>query len=104
MRAAQEKARLATSRWLAEAALNKLEIDPQLSAHLALQAIEAGQTFEAESALHQVLPNLRLLKSTLITDIVPNAKPWDFGGAYLARDGELLAVGWGLTRVSRWST
>ena len=69
-----------------------MEIDPQLSAHLALQATEAGNTFEAESALHQVLPTLRLMKSTLITDIVPNAKPWHFGGGYLARDGELLAV------------
>jgi WD40 repeat protein len=90
VQAAQEQARLATSRRLAAQALNTLELDPQLSAHLALQAYEAAYTFEAESALHRVLPNLRLLKSTLIRDIVPNANwRWE----YLARNGELLAVG-----------
>jgi len=93
VQAAQEQARLATSRRLAAQALNTLKVDPQLSAHLALHAIEAGYTFEAENALHQVLPDLRLLKSTLITDIVPNAKGWYWGSVYLVRDGELLAVG-----------
>lgn len=90
---AREQADLATSRWLAGEAINMLPIDSQLSGHLALQAFDAGNTFEAENALHQVLPYLRLLKSTPITDIAPTAKNLTPGNLSLARDGELLLVG-----------
>jgi WD40 repeat protein len=90
VQAAQEETRLATSRWLAEAAVNNLEIDPQLSAHLALQAIEAGQTFEAETALHQVLPNLRMVKPTPFKDILPYAENWQDVIWSLARDSKFL--------------
>jgi WD40 repeat protein len=88
-----EQTRQATSRELAGKALDILPIDPQLSAHLALQAINTAFTFEAEYALHQVLPNLRLLKSTTLTDVVPNVKNWNAANFSLAMDGKLLVAG-----------
>jgi len=62
-----EQTRLATSRELAGKALDTLSLDPQLSAHLALQAISTAYTFEAENALHQVLPELHPLMALLGT-------------------------------------
>jgi WD40 repeat protein/class 3 adenylate cyclase len=84
---AEHQARLATSRELTSAALANLKKDSQLSAHLALQALQAEYTFEAENALHKVLPELHLLKSTPITGTTNNIS------YSLARDGELLFLG-----------
>jgi WD40 repeat protein/class 3 adenylate cyclase/DNA-binding SARP family transcriptional activator len=83
--AAQDAAHLATSRYLTTAALNNLMLNSQLSAHLALLAYQAYATKETESALHLVLPELRLLNSTLVTDSIAGF-PW------LLRDGKLLIV------------
>jgi WD40 repeat protein/serine/threonine protein kinase len=64
--AAEAQARLAAARELSLAAINNLDIDPELSILLALQAVKrtyAADGFalpEAESALHQSLMNLRL--------------------------------------------
>jgi WD40 repeat protein/DNA-binding XRE family transcriptional regulator len=52
---------LATSRELAAAALNNLEIDPERSALLALHALGEANTLEARNALHQAVPALHLL-------------------------------------------
>jgi len=49
---------LATSRELAAAAGNNLQIDPERSVLLALHAIEIMDTLEARNALHQALPAL----------------------------------------------
>ncbi|MDX1417426.1 MAG: protein kinase, partial [Candidatus Promineifilaceae bacterium] len=54
---AEEQSRLATSRELAAAALNNIDVDPELSILLALQALESDHTFEAESALHTAIQN-----------------------------------------------
>ncbi len=64
--AAEAQARLASARELSLAAVNNLEIDPQLSLLLAMQAVSRTQTVdgfalpEAESALRRALMSLRL--------------------------------------------
>jgi transcriptional regulator with XRE-family HTH domain len=49
---------LAVSRELAAASGNNLQIDPERSVLLALQAIEKMETLEARNALHRALPEL----------------------------------------------
>ena len=61
--AAQEQTRLATSRELAAAAVNNLQIDPELSVLLALQGLSSADTLEARNALHQALPELHILRT-----------------------------------------
>ncbi len=55
--------RLANSRELAGAAVNNLQVDPERSVLLALQALEEADTLEARNALHQAVPELHLLYS-----------------------------------------
>jgi len=62
-RQAEREARLATSRELAAAAVNNLEVDPELGVLLALQAVSEANTREAENALHQAVPTLRILQT-----------------------------------------
>ncbi len=60
-RQATKNERLATSRELAAAALNNLDVDPERSVLLALQALSEAYTIEAENALHESIPELHLL-------------------------------------------
>ncbi len=53
--------KLATSRELSAAAMNNLQVDPERSALLALQALNTTDTIEARNALRQSLPELHLL-------------------------------------------
>jgi WD40 repeat protein/DNA-binding SARP family transcriptional activator len=53
--------RLATSRELSQAAYNALDVDPELSMLLALQALESADTKEAQEALHQALQTTRTI-------------------------------------------
>lgn len=62
-RRAQEQARLATSRELAAAAVNNLQVDPERSVLLALRALSTADTLEARNALHQSLPELHILRT-----------------------------------------
>jgi WD40 repeat protein/DNA-binding SARP family transcriptional activator len=64
-RAAQGQARLATSRELAAAAVNNLQVDPERSVLLALHALSTADTLEARNALHQALPELHILRTIL---------------------------------------
>jgi WD40 repeat protein/transcriptional regulator with XRE-family HTH domain len=52
---------LATSRELAAASVNNLQVDPERSVLLALQALDEVDTLEARNALHRALPELHLL-------------------------------------------
>ncbi len=85
------KEREATSRYLNSAAINNMQLNPQLSAHLALQALQTypEDTFEAENTLHQVLPELRLLSTTPITITRPAYLPSE-AILYMVRNGELF--------------
>ncbi len=56
---AEQQTRLTTSRELALAATNNLEIDPELSILLALEALSVAHTQEAEEALHWSIPAAR---------------------------------------------
>jgi WD40 repeat protein/DNA-binding SARP family transcriptional activator len=58
---ANQNTRLATSRELAAAAVNNLQVDPERSVLLALQALSTANTLEASNALHQALPELHIL-------------------------------------------
>ena len=49
---------LATSRELAAASINNLQIDPERSVLLALRAMDEMETLEARNALHRALPEL----------------------------------------------
>ena len=57
--------RLAASRELAAAAVANLQIDAERSLLLALQALDLSDTLEARNALHQVLPELHLLRTVI---------------------------------------
>jgi WD40 repeat protein len=57
---AEGRLRLATSRELAAAALNNLEVDPERSILLAMQAISVVHTTEAEDALHRAVQSSRV--------------------------------------------
>ena len=59
-RQANENTRLATSRELASAAITNLQVDPERSVLLALQALEQAETLEARNALHQALQDLHI--------------------------------------------
>jgi WD40 repeat protein/DNA-binding SARP family transcriptional activator len=58
---AEAASRLATSRELAAAAVNAARLDPELGVLLALEAVKAADTVEAQNALHATLPGLHLL-------------------------------------------
>jgi WD40 repeat protein len=62
-RAAQEQARLSTSRELAAAAVNNLQVDPERSVLLALHALSTADTLEARNSLHQALPELHIVRT-----------------------------------------
>jgi WD40 repeat protein/serine/threonine protein kinase len=69
--AAENQTRLATSRELTQAALNLLEIDPELSILLTLQALATAETKEAQEALHHSIQASRIrLTFDNITGIV----------------------------------
>jgi WD40 repeat protein len=58
---AAQASRLATSRELAAASVNNLQVDPERSLLLALKSIDQADTLEARNALHQALPELHNL-------------------------------------------
>lgn len=59
-RQAQTASRLATSRELAAASISNLDVDPERSILLALKALEASHTNEAEDALHRAIQTSRI--------------------------------------------
>lgn len=65
---ASQRANLATSRELANAATNNLSVDPERSVLLALEALKKADTLEARNALHQALPELHVLRSFVAHD------------------------------------
>ena len=58
----ESQTRLATSRELASSSLSNLDVDPERSILLALQALHVSDTREAENALHKAVQTSRLIK------------------------------------------
>ena len=56
----RQQVRLATSRELASAAINNLEVEPERSILLSLQAVQTANTREAENALHSSIQASRV--------------------------------------------
>ena len=59
-RQAQASGQLATSRELAAASINNLDVDPERSILLALEAVNTSYTIEAEDALHRAVQASRV--------------------------------------------
>jgi WD40 repeat protein/transcriptional regulator with XRE-family HTH domain len=93
LRAENEK-QLATSRELAAAAVSNLDIDPERSILLALQAESAAHTIEAENALHRSIPEARVLFV-----LHHGAKVWEV--AY-SPDGKRIATTGGDKTAKIW--
>lgn len=84
---AEKQLQLSTSRELAAAAVSNLYIDPERSVMLALEALSRADTLEARNALHQALPELRILRSTIADDTVLYAVSFSPDGSRLATGG-----------------
>ena len=94
---ARQAARLATSRELAAAALNSLDIDAERSVLLAMAALESARTVEAERALHRVLPALRVERTMSVHDAAIMAFDTNDDGSRLVTaswDGSARIVDW----------
>ncbi len=83
---ARQAGRLAASRELAAAALSNLNVDPERSILLALQAADTSYTLEAEEALHQAVLTSRVRK------IIPAHEPGAAVQVTYSPDGSLLAT------------
>ncbi len=65
---ATRQGQIAVSRELAAAAVNNLQVDPERSVLLTLQALATSDTLEAQNALHQSLPELHILRTIVAHD------------------------------------
>ena len=82
-----EQVQLATSRELASAAVANLHVDPERSVLLALEALSRADTLEARNALHQALPELRVLHSAPAHDSPIYAVSFSPDGTRVATSG-----------------
>ncbi len=86
---------LANSRELAGASVNNLQVDPERSVLLALQALQESNTLEARNALHRAVPELHLLYS------VPG-EPGGLPDVAYSPDGLSLATMGVLGQIKIW--
>ncbi|MFZ5909645.1 MAG: AAA family ATPase [Chloroflexota bacterium] len=75
---------LAFSRELAAASVNNLQVDPERSVLLALQALDEEDTLEARNALHRAIPELHMLLNI-------SAHPGGVPDVAYSPDGRLIA-------------
>jgi WD40 repeat protein/class 3 adenylate cyclase len=91
---AEGQTRLATSRELAGAAVASLDEDPERTALLALEALEAADTLEARNALRRALPQIRILRTHPVPDVATSVA--------FSPDGALLAAAVWMQGVMVW--
>jgi WD40 repeat protein/serine/threonine protein kinase len=82
---AERQAQLAFSRELAAAALNDLDVDPERSILLGLEALSAAHTLQAENVLHEAIQHSRVRQTF---DVGP-----DLWGVAFSPDGRYVATG-----------
>jgi WD40 repeat protein len=87
--------RLAFSRELAAASVNNLQVDPERSVLLALQALNEVDTLEARNALHRAIPELHMLSN------IP-AYPGGVPGVAYSPDGRWIASMGAQQEVKLW--
>jgi len=87
--------KLAVSRELSAAAVSNLEIDPERSTLLALQALSRSDTLEARNALHQAVPALHLLMN------IP-AHPGGVPEVAYSPDGRMIASMGARQEIKLW--
>jgi len=92
---AENQASLAFARELSAAAVNNLQVDPERSALLALQALETADILEARNALHQSVPEMHLVRNIFVS---PGGVP---AVAY-SPDGSLIASMGARQEVKLW--
>jgi WD40 repeat protein/class 3 adenylate cyclase len=85
-RQANQNVLLASSRELAAAAVTNLHVDPERSALLSLEALSSADTLEARNSLHQALPELRIINSTVANSTI-------LYSISLSPDGTRIATG-----------
>lgn len=81
----QRASQVAASRELAAAALSNLDVDPERSILLALEALKKSHTLEAEDALH------RSLMASHLRMVIPAHEPGGFINVTFSPDGSRLA-------------
>jgi WD40 repeat protein/transcriptional regulator with XRE-family HTH domain len=84
-RRADQQAQISASRELAAAAVSNLDVDPERSILLALQAVDAADTVESENALHQAVLTSRV-RLTL------RGEADGMTGVAVSPDGNLMAT------------
>jgi len=87
--------RLAFSRELAAASVNNLQVDPERSVLLALQALDGVDTLEARNALHRAVPELHMLLNI-------SAHPGGVPGVAYSPDGRWIASMGAQQEVKLW--
>ncbi len=85
-RIAEEERNLAVSREVAASSISNLEVDPELSILLALQALDFSHTLEAESALHSAIGAARI-EMTLTIEAENESITYSPDGTLLASGG-----------------
>jgi WD40 repeat protein len=89
---AEKQLQLSTSRELAAAAVTNLNIDTERSVLLALKSLSSADTLEARNALHQALPELRILHTE-----IPHGNFPVYGVSFSPDSTRLATAGWDKT-------
>lgn len=95
---ARAASRLATSRELAAASITNLDVDPERSILLALEALDSSYTIEAEDALH------RAVQTSRVQRVIPAHNPGAEMMVAFSPDGRQFVTAIANNSVKTWNT